>query len=214
VKNTEHKRILCNELKPVKHRTYKIMLETLNTLDTQLFLWLNSLHNEVLDPVMIFFTEKYTWLPLYAFLVGFIIYTFKKKAVGILLGVVLLVVLADQTTSRFFKPTFKRLRPCHNTEINAQIHKPNGCGGQYGFVSSHAANSMAVAMFLSFVFAENWLTILVFGWSVAVSYSRIYLAAHYPADIIIGGLIGLMYGYVIYKLLIILQTKLKNQQYI
>lgn len=190
------------------------MLETLNTIDTQLFLWLNSKHTEVLDPVMIFFTEKYTWLPLYAFLVGFIIYTYKKKAVGILLGVVLLVVLADQTTSSFFKPTFKRLRPCHNTEINANIHKPNGCGGQYGFVSSHAANSMAVALFLSLVFAKNWLTILVFGWSVAVSYSRIYLAAHYPADIIIGGLIGLMYGYLVYKLLITLQTKLKNQQYI
>jgi undecaprenyl-diphosphatase len=190
------------------------MIEKLINIDVELFLWLNSLHHEALDPIMIFFTEKYTWVPFYAFLVGLIIYQFRIKAISILIAVTLIVTLADQTTSTFFKPTFKRLRPCHNTEIIAQIHQPIGCGGQFGFVSSHAANSMAVAFFLSLLFQRQWLTILVFGWSIVVSYSRIYLAAHYPTDIIVGGIIGLFYGWAVFKALQLLQSKLKNQQWI
>ena len=186
------------------------MIESIQNIDQQLFLWLNSKHADALDPVMIFITGKFTWIPFYAFLVGFIIYAFKKKAIIILLGVALLVTLADQTASGFFKPTFKRLRPCHNTEIQALVHVPNGCGGQYGFVSSHAANSFAVALLLSLLFARNWITALVFTWAISVSYSRIYLGVHYPADIVVGGMIGMFWGFVVFKLINFVKNKINS----
>ena len=47
-----------------------------------------------------------------------------------------------------FKNVFQRLRPCHNPQIADWVHIVNNkCGGQFGFVSSHAANVFAFATY-------------------------------------------------------------------
>jgi undecaprenyl-diphosphatase len=73
-------------------------------------------------------------------------------------------------------------------------------GGDFGFVSSHASNSFAVAAFVSMFFSRRWLTILMFTWAVLVCYSRIYLGVHYPLDVICGGILGFSVGAGIYLL--------------
>lgn len=171
------------------------MFETIKNSEYEWFLWLNGFHNPTMDFVMSWVTYRFTWIPLYIY----IIYYIFKKISGIfwqnLLFVLISVGLADRITSGFMKPHFARFRPCHDPHIQNLVHLVGGCGGQYGFASSHAANCFALAV--SFLILSkksnvksNNLTIFLFLWAIFVSYSRIYVGVHFPTDLIVGAMIG------------------------
>jgi undecaprenyl-diphosphatase len=110
----------------------------------------------------------------------------------------LLIVLIDQTSVHLFKEVFHRLRPCHQPRISHLVHIVNNhCGGQYGFVSSHAANSFGFATFTILFFKNNRFSWFIFAWALLLSYSRIYLGVHYPSDIVGGWMLGIFWGLVI-----------------
>jgi undecaprenyl-diphosphatase len=81
-------------------------------------------------------------------------------------------------------------------------------GGSYGFVSNHAANTFALASFLSFLFYNKIFTYSVFLWAIIVSYSRIYLGVHYPGDVLGGALLGVLCGGLVYTIYIVLSNKM------
>ncbi|NOU45950.1 MAG: phosphatase PAP2 family protein [Bacteroidales bacterium] len=177
------------------------MMAYLNQLDTQLFLFLNSLHLPFLDPVMILISGKLTWIPLYLLLLVLIIRYFKWQSVMILLFVALLITVSDQVSVKIFKYVFERPRPCHEPDLEALIHLPTGnCGGAYGFISSHAANSFALAGFLFLLLRRrvSSIGIILFTYAFLVSYSRIYIGVHYPGDVIAGGLVGIIISVVVW----------------
>jgi len=174
------------------------MVETLLSWDTQLFLFLNGLNSPFWDHVMVFASGKLTWLPFYLLLVYFIARKHGWKTLWWLLAIALVVTAADQISSGIFKNTFQRLRPCHNPDLQGFIHLVGRCGGQFGFVSSHAANTFGVAVFLSLLFRNRWATLGLLFWAAFVSYSRIYIGVHYPGDVICGAIIGAGVGIAIW----------------
>jgi undecaprenyl-diphosphatase len=188
------------------------MIETLVRWDTQLFLFLNGLHAPFWDPVMLFISGKLTWLPFYLILIYFIVRKHKWQSVWWLLAIALVVTATDQVSATFFKNAFQRLRPCHNPDLQGLIHLVGGCGGQYGFVSSHAANTFGVAVFLSFLFNHRWATIGLLVWAAIVSYSRIYLGVHYPADVLGGALVGCGLGIALWFLVARLIGRFTHRQ--
>ncbi len=175
------------------------MIEYLLNIDKKLFLFINGNNNSIWDTIFVFASGKKEWIPVYLLLLALLIYKYRQKSYIPIFTIILAVILADQISVHLFKDIFQRLRPCHQPELNGLIHLVNNkCGGLFGFVSSHAANSFAVAILLAFYLRKNWISILLIVWAAFVSYSRIYLGVHYPADVFCGALLGSLLAWRLY----------------
>jgi len=177
-----------------------VVIEFLKNLDSAVFIFLNGIHSAITDFLMLWISNKWIWIPLYIILIYVIIKREKYKAVLSIGIIILLVVITDFTSVYLFKELIQRLRPCHDPELINNIHLVgNSCGGKYGFVSSHAANHFALAVFLSRFFQNRRFSIFIYLWAVIIAYSRIYIGVHYPGDIIGGIILGTITGILFWK---------------
>lgn len=215
--------------------------------DSQALLWINAHHTPFWDQVMWYATQAWIWIPLYLLFIYVLAkeattlldITSKKqfnspamteggnlKPRQIILLVFVAVAciaaaagLSDFITSGIIKKWVCRPRPTHS-EMAGLLHLVNGyTGGHYGFPSSHAANTMAVAISFwtilnhlrrlphrvvvhstteltgasAFIVLTKLLVIIYVGINC---YSRVYLGVHYPLDIICGALFGALFGYI------------------
>ncbi len=176
-------------------------IDSIKDIDTQLFLFINSKHTSFFDFLMYWASNKFAWIPLYLFFAYLTFRHFGKRIWLVLLAALLLILLSDQLSNHLFKNNFLRYRPCHNLLIQAQIHLNGDCGGTYGFVSSHAANTFALAMFLCRLFYKRikYFGVYIFMWASFVSFSRIYNGVHYPADVAVGALLGMCIGALVFN---------------
>lgn len=175
------------------------MIDWLKQLDQEVFLWLNGLHASWLDTPMALVTGRGLWVPFYVLLALWLIYKQRQHAVWSILFIVAAVVLSDQLTSSYMKPFFERLRPCHDPAISHLVYTVVGCGGKYGFASSHAANTFALATAMVFLHpGKPWLQVSILCWAVLVSYSRIYVGVHYPGDLVAGAVLGVALATILY----------------
>lgn len=181
-----------------------MMIEKLERWDRELFLWLNGKHTEWLDQPMYIMSDELTWIPLYLFFLFALAKLYNwKVALTTLLAVAAVVTIADRSSVELFKEVFKRYRPSRNLEIYDQVHVVNGYrGGQFGFVSSHAANFFGIATLLFLMFRRKLpkTALLLFVWAGLIAYTRIYLGVHYPADIVCGAALGIFTGWLVFYL--------------
>lgn len=179
------------------------MIEALNEFDTQLFYLINSHHCTAMDWVMWFMSSRWSWL--IALIGAYLVVAIRQEkrywwlplaAIGICF------LLADRGSVVLFKDTVCRLRPCHALQ---DVHMfREGCGGQYGFVSSHAANAFALLTFFWLRYRKTRVkavSICLMIWVLLVCYSRIYLGKHYPGDILCGALFGILVGGLVWWLI-------------
>jgi len=171
------------------------MFEALENIDHQLLLLINGANTPLLDQIMWDISGRYTWLPLYIVILIMMLKKVGKNWWLLLIATIVAVGLADSISVHCFKNVVMRYRPTHNLELEPLIHIVHGYhGGWYGFVSSHAANTFAIAFFTSLMLNKRTVWIIMLTWAALVCYSRMYIAAHYPADIAGGALLGAACG--------------------
>ena len=183
-------------------------------LDQAVTIAANSLHSEYFDHLFPIITRTTTWLPTLIVLLYVIIRTWGKRSLAIIVLLALAIVLADQVSSALIKPLVCRLRPTHDPDTAPFIHIVNNYrGGLYGFVSSHAANSFAVATLTSLLLRNRYYTIAITLWAAITSYSRIYLGVHFVGDILCGAALGIGIALVLYYLNYFFYKKYYNTKY-
>jgi undecaprenyl-diphosphatase len=109
-----------------------------------------------------------------------------------------LLILVNDQTCNLFKSGIERFRPTHDPVLGGLVETVNGYrGGKYGFYSAHAACSFATAMFVSCLRSDAHKAFIVsaFSYAALVSYSRIYLGVHFPSDVIVGAIAGILTGW-------------------
>ena len=180
------------------------MLERLIHIDTEILLAINGWHSPWADSLMWIISAKATWIPLYLLLIGLLIWRYRKPlplpvkwskkvptCVVMIVVIVIAVGAADFIASGILKDWVARPRPTRVPELEGVLHLVNGYrSGQYGFVSSHAANTMACALLFSLIWRNKIATIGLMLWVAANCYSRMYLGVHYPTDILGGLIVG------------------------
>lgn len=167
------------------------MIETLQQIDEQLLLAINGWHCPLADTFMWHVSKPYSWALI--LLASIIINARKgwKQCLIFILAVAISVAIADQISSTLIKNTVMRLRPTHAPALEGLIHLVRDYrGGMYGFVSSHAANSFAVAVLVGRMMPHRQALYALLAWACLQCYSRMYLGVHYPGDILGGMIVG------------------------
>ena len=191
------------------------MLERLIHIDTEILLAINGWHAPWADTLMWIISAKETWIPLYLLLMGLLVWRYRQPSttrvkwmqkvpacVLMIIVIGLAVGAADFIASVILKDWVARPRPSRVPELEGVLHLVNGYkSGRYGFVSSHAANTMACGLLFSLIWRKKITTCGLMLWVAANCYSRMYLGVHYPLDILGGLIVGALVAWAAFVML-------------
>lgn len=185
------------------------MFNALEKWDQFIVLAINGWNTPFFDYFFELVSGKFFWIPLYLILIVLIFKELGWKNALIFLGIVALCILVvDSGSVYLFKEVVQRYRPSHHLQLSKALHfqldergNPR-LGGQYGFISSHAANFSALAILAGNVLKKQYPNLIfgLFGVTLLICYSRIYLGMHYLSDVLVGALWGGVIAYLFYRL--------------
>lgn len=167
-------------------------LDRVRAWDVDMFYLINgSLRNGFFDFLMPFITDKWNFvLPLGLVFVYVLLFRPRRDQI-LMISAIGVVLLADGITP-LLKAAFQRIRPCHALQ---QVYLPKGaiCTESFSLPSTHASNMFAIASLFSY--NSKRLAIPCFVVAALVGYSRIYVGAHYPTDVLAGVAWGMLVGF-------------------
>lgn len=170
------------------------------TWDWPLFEALNFDGPAWLDSLFTTATGMAVWAPLYVLIIYMVWRRYSwRGVVCFLIAVGVAIAMADLVAGIFkhqgplkdLWPSFPaRLRPLHTPE--GLDYAANGyyTHNLYGTVSGHTSTIVSIALLSSVVVSRRWFTLLMIAVAMIICYSRIYLACHFPQDILLGALVG------------------------
>lgn len=166
--------------------------------DKAFFVFINrDLGNAVFDFICPIIRAKETWIPLYIIVAFFTCKKHRKHAL-VWLGVALITILFTDQTAHLFKVLFERPRPCNEASLlSSLILRVDHCNNSFSFFSAHAANHFGQAYIYHSIFKNRIASIGFFAWAVAIAFAQVYVGVHYPSDVIIGGMMGIIIGVII-----------------
>ena len=174
-------------------------MERLLELDKKFFVLINAKWSSpVLDNSLPLLRHQMIWGPFYLFMLLLVLFNFRKTGIWWVLFAAATAGLTNIVSSDFIKENIMRLRPCNDPDMAANLrflvsYRPQSSS----FTSSHAANHFGLATFFFFTLKKHigntaW---VFFAWAFIIVYAQVYVGVHYPLDVIAGGLVGLLFGY-------------------
>ena len=181
-----------------------ISLEWLNELDKILFILINGeLANPVTDFIMPIITSDINLRVAYAISMLLLLWRGNPRVRWMVLFSVITMLMADQISSNFLKDIFERPRPC---QIMSDLRLLVNCGSGFSMPSSHAANSFAqAALFGTLVPKSRWYLIII---ASMISISRVFVGVHYPGDVLVGTILGVMIGLLVVLMFLLFERRL------
>ncbi len=166
--------------------------------DQLLFEKINSdWSNPFFDAVMPFLRNSLNWMPLYLFVLVFVVSNFKIKGLWWFVFFLSTIAFTDMTGTYAFKHEFERPRPCNDPFFADHVRLLlKQCAGGYSFISNHAANHFGMGAFFFITFRhllKGWAWVGLF-WAFLIAYAQVYVGVHYPLDVFAGALLGLAFG--------------------
>ena len=165
--------------------------------------YLNTVwHNDLLDAIVPFLRNQWTWVPLYLFLLVFMLKNFGTRGIMWCIFFIGTFAMSDQLSAAFLKEIFMRTRPCNNMQLAGIVHNIVPCGSGYSFPSSHAANHFALAVFMTKTLKHlgKWIGFAAIAWAASVAYAQVYVGVHFPLDVTCGAMLGIAVGMITARL--------------
>ncbi|WP_299521950.1 phosphatase PAP2 family protein [uncultured Lutibacter sp.] len=176
-------------------------LNSLISYDKQLLLFLHAKGSITWDGFWLFITNPIHWIPLIFlfFYLGYKSFGLKKTIVISLItslsGVISLLIVT------IIKNNIQRLRPINDISINNSIRVLTE-QNDFSFVSGHSTVSFTIIFILFWLLKKHYkYAYILFLFPILFAYSRIYLAVHFPIDILFGMLLGYLVALVFYKII-------------
>ena len=153
--------------------------------------------NPVLDTLTVFFRNPYFWAPVYLFLLIWMFQSFGQKGLWWCGFFLLTFLFCDAISASLIKPIIHRIRPCNDLELPFTLRQLVHCGSGFSFPSSHATNHVGFAVFiiLTLRHIHKWVVPLAISWALVICFSQVYVAVHYPSDILGGAILGSAIGW-------------------
>lgn len=186
------------------------MFDSLIQKDKELLVFLNNLGSEQWDSFWLIITNQFYWAPLFLFIFYLIIKTFGWKQGGFMIfSMIVLVTFSDQFVN-LIKNTTARLRPNNDPEI-LHLLRTLKSPQSFSFISGHATTSTFFTVFVILLLREKYKRIyLILLFPLLFAYSRLYLGVHFPIDIFVGILTGILLANLYFLLFKKIDKKLFN----
>lgn len=174
------------------------MLESLINKDQQLLIYLNNLGTDFWDPIFMYITHQINWWPFFVILIFLLLKKISLKQFGLLVLVLALFFIFTDQMTNVVKYAVARLRPVNDPDILPHLRYLRGANSP-SFFSGHASNSMGSILLIFLIMKKYYkYAWVIFFFPLLFAYTRIYLALHYPLDILCGYLFGLASGTLFY----------------
>jgi len=180
------------------------MLEQLHqwivSTDFKVWYHINCLwRSDFLDTIMPYLRNQYLWVPLYLFFLVFMVYNYGWRGLAWCAGFLLCFAFADFISASMIKPFVHRTRPCNDPRLVNMVYLIVPRSSGLSFPSSHAANHFAMGTYIAITLHRvlKWIWPIPLLWAVAISYAQIYVGVHFPLDVLCGGALGALIGWLV-----------------